>query len=301
VRSFALGVSLSLLLAVLISGSAAGAAAAVDQHQTKVTGSEAGYIFLGQTFTVGMTGKITGVSLKLSCSPDTNITAALATVAPNNTPTTAYLTTGLTHVTTAKAYYIAFPTPQHVTTGESWSFVVGVPSGCSISTATGNPYVGGMLWIDQKKGAGWVGHPNEDAYFMTSVLPDLVKPITTLAHATATSTGTPAPTQATAATSTPGPTDTAAASAAASESGVPEATESPLVAAVTASGSAGASVVPAPGAPVGPSGGSDGTPLLLVGALGGALLVLLAVGAGFLLGRRGSRATGGSGRAGGSV
>jgi len=228
-----LALSAGLLLAGgLLPGPALAGGGVIDQH------SETGNFDWGlgagsyaQTFTVGMTGTLTGVSLWVyNPSERVHVDVAIHALNASGYPTGVHLSSTWAAALTIEGW-VYFSMPAYdVTAGQHLAIVIQLAAYCHIRGSINNPYPGGMA-LDGKN--GW--HPlqqamNRDFHFRTWVMPAPVilppqgTPQPTLAPAPAAS---PTPSAQIEAPSTPAQTEagpTAAAPTAAPQSAAASAT-----------------------------------------------------------------------------
>ena len=150
-----LALAVGLLLTVLLPGSAL-AESVVDQSN-EAPGSWEGYsatIPLAQTFTVGMSGTLTGVDLRLIDSAGGSVHVSIETIGrQDRLPTGVVMLSADQPVTTAGWYHFSFPTGLVCLAGGRLAIVIqfgDTQSGASFVST--DKYPGGQaLW----KGGAW--------------------------------------------------------------------------------------------------------------------------------------------------
>ena len=262
-RALALGAG--LLLLALTPGSAL-AASVVDQKDEIDTTGWAGTATnsFTQTFTVGITGKLTSIDLSLSEAAAVTVTARISALS-GGAPRGTGLATGSASVQFLGWYNFPLSPPVSVTAGHAYGIVFTVGVGGAAYGSAGTVYPGGQALV--KEGASWAPHPEMDFEFRTYVEKAAATPAPTL-KPTPTPSPTPTPTPEATPTPTPEPTPT------------PTATP-------TSNPTSTATPTPTAGATPGPQSdpGSGGPPLPIVG--GGIVVLGLALGGvGFLVLRR---------------
>jgi hypothetical protein len=163
----ALALCAALLLAGLIPGSTLAYAPPtqpnVDQQNGSTsfdadTASHGAYYGFAQTFTVGKTGMLSGVSLYIGQTVASNITVKIDTIGGSGMPVGNDFAHGTTSVGTAGWYHFSFVTPLGVAIGDHYVIVCGDCAGVVVAGTSADLYAGGYAMIDNNQaGIGKVG------------------------------------------------------------------------------------------------------------------------------------------------
>lgn len=205
----ALALLAGLLLLALAPGPAL-AASVVDQkgEVENISWGGANLSSFAQTFTVGITGKLTSVDLRLSEDTAVSVTAHISALS-GGSPRGTGLTSGSASVHFVAWYHFPLSPSVTVTAGQTYGIVFSVGSTGTVYGSTGDQYPGGQALI---KGTGsWVPpQAGVDFEFRTYVEKAAPTPAPTLAPTPApTPTPTPTPEATPTPTREPTPADTA--------------------------------------------------------------------------------------------
>jgi hypothetical protein len=255
-----------LLLLPLAPGSALAAAAVVDQKSEVDTtgwGGNATNAF-AQSFTVGITGALTRVDLRLSKATAANVTVHIQALA-SGVPSGSNLATGVTSVHYYAWYHFTFTKALNVKAGGKYAIVFSMGANSSAAgSSSGDKYTRGQALINM---GSWTPQAGADFAFMTYVVKATPKPT---AKPTPKPTPKPSPSPTATPTATPTPTP--------KPSPTPVPTASP--AASAAASATGAAATPGPQ----PDSGSGGSVVPIVG--GGIVALGLGLGLAFVFVRR---------------
>lgn len=136
-------------------------------------------MFVAQTFTAGLAGVLTGVSVDITGFHSSRLHVEIRTVESGAPTATVLGETVLDSNSASLSQVIDFPTPIVSTAGVQYAIVVsyeGAPppgggQGQGIwHGATGDPYAGGQLLLSVD-GSSWFAAPDADVHFVTYVLP----------------------------------------------------------------------------------------------------------------------------------
>jgi hypothetical protein len=249
----ALALCAGLLLLALAPGSVLAASVVDQKYEVDSTGwGGTATNYFAQTFTVGITGKLTSVDLRLSEAAAVPVTVHISGLS-GGVPRGTGLASGSASIQFVNWYNFALTPPVSVTAGQTLGIVFSLGAGGSVKGSAPGGYPGGQALI--KPAASWELHPEIDFAFRTYVEKAVATPAPTL-KPTLKPTPTPSPNP----TATPEPTSTPTPEA------TPEPTPSPTVT-PTATPDQTATSTPAASATPGPLSdpGSGGPPLPIVG------------------------------------
>jgi Ca2+-binding RTX toxin-like protein len=131
--------------------------------------------FIGQTFTAGLSGDLTGVNVSVGAGTEEPLTDLRVAIRPvvNGTPGSTELgATVLRRSSSSMAQRITFPTPIHVDAGHEYAIIVnyvGPDSTGGWDGSVDNQYTRGHL-VDLSAD-GWRIYPTYDVFFRTYVRP----------------------------------------------------------------------------------------------------------------------------------
>ncbi|MFC2000052.1 choice-of-anchor R domain-containing protein, partial [Chloroflexota bacterium] len=150
----------------------------LDQSQTSQNGilSTYGDNWSGQTFTAGMSGSLTRITLHVAKdgSPPNDLIVELRDVVGGEPGSTVYATDSRSDITTEGDYDFVFGTPYSVTSGTQYSIAVYTSGGGSqdkynVYDFNSDVYAGGNAVSSNDGGSSWVTSTGFDVYFQTYI------------------------------------------------------------------------------------------------------------------------------------